>query len=399
MAGKRRWRWLWLSVVVAGLALLWLWPHPVEVELATVDRGPLRVTIDVEARTRVRDRWTVSSPVNGVLERLPWQAGDAVAAGEVVGRLHPLAPSPLDDRATADLRAQLESVTALWTEADAGVASARTAERHARHEWHRQTRLLAGGASSALARDAAATELALRRTARTAAEARRSSLDHERTRIAAQLHPPGDAAPPVREVYAPAAGQVLRIALQGPGPVATGAPLLELGDPSKLEVIADVLTPDAVQLPAQASAEFSRWGGERPLRARLRRVEPGGFTKVSALGVEEQRVWTVWDPAGDPQLWARLGDGYRLDAQFVVWQGDVVRVPAAALLRQSERWYVFIAEADRAHLREVRPGHRGAQQVEVRAGLKPGDRVVIFPSAELRDGVRVRPVAAGPSLR
>jgi HlyD family secretion protein len=399
MTGKRRWRWLWLLAVVGGLVLLWQWPRAVEVELANIERGLLRVTIDVEARTRVRDRWTVAAPVPGLLLRLPWRAGDEVRADEVVAHLQPLAPTMLDLRTTGELRAQLETVSALAREAEAAVDSARTVEQHARREWLRQVRLLAAGASAEIARDAAATEMALRRSARVAAEARHRSLTHEHRRIAAQLQPPPDAAPSVREVRAPATGQVLRVWQQGPGPVAAGTPLLELGDPRALEVVADVLTPDAVLLPDATSATFSQWGGEGPLHARLRRVEPGGFTKVSALGVEEQRVWTVLDPVGNPQLWSRLGDGYRLDAQIVVWQGEVVRAPTAALLRQAGRWYVFVANGGRARLREVRLGHRGAQQVEVLAGLKPGERVVVFPGAELRNGVRVRAAATARTPR
>ena len=193
------------------------------------------------------------------------------------------------------------------------------------------------------------------------------------------------------EVSAPIAGQIARVLLEPGDRVSPGAPILTLGDLDSLEVEVDVLSPDAVRLQPGMTVELERWGGDTTLPGRVRRIEPSGFTKVSALGVEEQRVWVYVEPDGDRDAWRRLGDGYRVEARFVVWQGDdVLQVPAGALFREVERWGLYVIDGDRVRHRPVTPGRRGGLLVQVLDGLQAGERVVLHPGQDLRDGARGR---------
>jgi HlyD family secretion protein len=389
-----------LGAAALAATVWWLMrPPAVPVEVAEVTRGPLRVTVDEEGETRVRNRYVVAAPTTGRLLRIDLDEGDAVAVGDVVARLE---PSPLDPRDEAAARARLEAAVSQKSGAAARVALARAALAQARRDAERAERLHAAGALSAEAYERAhldlteaEQELEAARFAADAAEheieAARAALIAVRGGTAVASSAEGcPTAAPCDEVRAPVAGKVLRVLEESERIVLAGTPLVELGDPRDIEVVVDVLSADAVRIAAGDEMDIEDWGGEQPLRARVRRVEPSGFTKVSALGVEEQRVNVIGDFVDPP---AALGDGYRVEARIVVWEAsDVVRVPGSALFRRGEDWHVFLAEEGRARLRKVEVGHRGTFQAEVRSGLEPGARVVVHPSDRVEDGIRVSPL-------
>jgi HlyD family secretion protein len=385
----------------ALLALAWLVLRApaVPVELGEVTRGPLRVTVDEEGETRVRQRFTVAAPTTGRLLRIELDEGDPVQAGAVVARI---VPSPLDPRDEAAAQARLEAAEAQQSAADARRALSQAALAQARRDAERAARLREAGTISAeaheqarLAQTRAQEET---RAAGFALEAAKHEVQAARAAlISARPAGPrpgpagdgcGDGSAPCVDVRAPVAGEVLRVREESERIVLAGTVLLELGDPADIEIVADVLSADAVRIRPGAEIAVEEWGGDGALRARVRRVEPSGFTKVSALGVEEQRVNVIGDFVDPP---GGLGDGFRVEVRVVVWEApDVVRVPGSALFRRADGWAVFVEERGRARLREVAIGQRGAFETEVRSGLAPGERVVLHPSDRLADGTRLR---------
>jgi len=387
------------AVAAALLGGWWLLRSPaLPVEVAEVSRGPLRVTVDEEGQTRVRRRYVVAAPTAGRLLRIELDEGDAVAAGGLVARLE---PAPLDPRDEATAEARLRAARAQKSASDARVALAEAALRQAERDSERAERLREAGAKSdealelaRLKRTEAVQDLEAARFAADAAvhevEAAQAVLIAARSprpRVAANRAPceePGSCI----AVRSPVAGSVLRVHEESERIVAAGTPLLEVGDPRDVEIVVDVLSADAVKIAAGAPVVIEDWGGERPLEGRVRLVEPSGFTKVSALGVEEQRVNVVADFVDGP---GALGDGYRVEARVVVWEApDVVRVPGSALFRRGDAWHVFVVERRTARLRPVEVGHRGTFEAELVAGLEPGERVVLHPSDRVQNGVRVR---------
>jgi HlyD family secretion protein len=385
------------AVAAAALAgLVWLLrPTPVRVELGAVDRGPLEVSVDEEGRTRVRQRYTIAAPVVGRLERIALDEGDEVAAGAVVARV---SPAPLDPRGAAQAQARLEAALAAQREARARVGQAEAALAQAERELRRARSLAASGTLAAQGLEQAELSHTSRVKERDAALEAADATAHEveAARAALLANGGGDVAgsaggEAVIEVLAPAAGRVLRVYEESARVVAVGTPLLEIGDPADLEIVVDVLSADAVKIRPDAEVRLEAWGGEDALRARVRRVEPSGFTKLSALGVEEQRVNVIADFVDPP---GALGDGYRLEARIVVWRADdVLRAPASAIFRHAGDWHVFAAADGRARLRRVEVGQRGADAVEVRGGLEAGERVVLHPTDRVADGVRIEPFA------
>ena len=388
-------------LLAAGLALAlvawWLLrPPPVAVELGEVTRGPLELTVDEEGETRVRQRFVVAAPATGRLLRIELDEGDALEAGEIVARI---VPAPLDPRDRAAAEARLEAAEAAKQGAAARAALASAALVQAERDLARAERLREAGALSDgaleqahLARTRAQREREAARFAAAAAdhavEAARAVLMSART----TRPTPGDedclAPGSCIEVRAPIAGRVLRVQEESERIVPAGAPLVEVGDPAAVEIVVDVLSADAVKIEPGADLWVEDWGGDVPLRATVRRVEPAGFTKISALGVEEQRVNVIADFAEPPD---GLGDGYRIEARIVVWRAaDVLRVPSSALFRRGEGWAVFGVEGGVARRREVEIGVRGPFAAEVEAGLAEGEQVVLHPSDRLADGVRVR---------
>ena len=388
---RRQLFWLLLAVVV-GIAAWGFWPRALPVETARIARGPLTVSFNEEARTRLHDRWMVSAPLPGVVERIVLRPGDAVAAGQTVAVLVPARASLFDPMRRADAQARVSSAMQAEAAASAAIVAAEAERTRSRAELRRASalaadRLIARADLDAIRAGAASAEAALR-SAQAQRESARIERDAARAVLALQGAPGGDARV---ELPAPVAGRIVRRLVESATPVQAGQPLLEIGDPQAIEVIAEVLTTDAVRLSPGTPVQLTRWGGDAPLRGRVQTVEPGGFTKVSALGVEEQRVLVVMTLQDPASARVRLGDGFRLEAEFIVWQSpDALSVPTAALFRDGARWAVYAVEEGRARLRHVTIGRMGDDAAELKAGLREGDQVIVYPGDTVRDRRRVR---------
>lgn len=368
--------WLGAGIAVA-LLLVWLaWPRPTNVEIAVIDRGAVRSEVVDEARTRIHDVFVIAAPVGGELQRIALDPGDAVERGEVVASILPADPALLDARVAAEANAAV-------TAAQATLAASEVDLQLAQDEQRRVSTLFAREFASQAALDAANATL---RAARAAVNARRAEL----ARARAAAGSPSARARRATPVTSPAAGRVLRVLQQSETIALAGAPLLEIGDTSQIEIVAEFLTQDAVRMQAGAAAQIENWGGDTPIPARVYRIEPYARTRISALGVEEQRVNVILHLA-DPQSAPQLGHGFRVDARVVLnEQRDVVRVPTDALVRDAEGWAVFVVRGGRARLTPVTPGDGGDDYRAVTSGLHEGESVILFPGDSMADGARVR---------
>jgi HlyD family secretion protein len=353
----------------------------------------MRVTVDEAARTRVKDRYVVGAPLTGDLLRVELRAGDKIAKGAVLARLMPMASPLLDPRTRAEAAGRLAAAGAAQRQGASGVALAEVALEHAKKEAGDARRLLQSGTISPDRLNDAEIEERLRQEQLASARFGVQVADHDVEIAAAALRRVGpDAKTEQLDVTAPAPGIVLRVLRESAGVVQAGTPLLEIGDPAALEVTSDVLTSDAISIKAGAHVDLERWGGTSSLAAHVRLVEPAAFTRLSALGVEEQRVNVVMDLDASRDVWSSLGDGFRLDARIVVWEHkDVLTLPSSAVFRAKNGWAVYVVEAGRARLVRVEIGHRNDAQVEVMSGALVGATVVVHPGDRLKDGVRVEP--------
>ena len=386
-----QWRTLAVVVVVAAVLAAALWPEPVDVDVARAERATLRVTIDEEGETRVRDRFVVSAPVAGRLQRIGLEPGDPVRKGTtVVARLLPVPPELLDARTQAEFSAAVDRARGALGQAQAERARTQATLDRARSTLERQQRLADAGAISRDDLEAAQTDRRaaeeMHRAAQFSVTVAQAELDAARVRL--QRPTAGTRAV---DVVSPIDGVVLKRFHESETVVPAGERLVELGDPAGLEVVADLLSTDAVRVAAGDAVLIEQWGGGHALDGRVQRVEPSGFMKVSALGVEEQRVNVIVnfaDPAAASRL---LGDGYRVEVRIVEAQiENALTVPIGSLFRRDEVWAVFVvSDAGRVSVREVTLGQRNAMMAEVTAGLEEGQRVVLHPPDTLTDGTRV----------
>ena len=383
----RKVRTIGIIVVLAGALVAWLMrPKYVDVDTDVVRRGAMRESVDEEGRTRVRDRFVIAAPVSGRLERIELEEGDVVMPGRVVARI---APMPLDEQAREQVLARLASARALEREAASRVDDARAAEENARQALARRERVFAAGGISEEEHDAAVLTHRSRMNDRAAAESRLRAASADVRMAQAALLPLGEGGGPLIPVRSPVHGRVLRIPEHSERIVASGTSLVELGDPSRIEVVVDVLSADAVRICLGDTADIVDWGGEGALKGTVRSIEPSAFTKVSALGVDEQRVNIVIRLDGPPST---LRDGFRVETRIVVWRSpNVLLAPSSALFQQDTGWAVFVVAGRRASLRRVSIGHRTSRDVEITQGVAAGDAVVVFPSDRVQDGTRVRP--------
>lgn len=393
--GLRRLAWLGLLALVIAGALAWgFWPRPLVVDAAPADRGPLTVTVEEEGKTRVTDRFQVSAPVAGYARRITLEVGDGVEQGQVLVHLEPVRSEVLDPRSRAEAQARVASARAALQAAGERAEAAAAQADYAAAELKRIQGLFASRHASEDAVERARAEAraaaAEQRSAQFNVKVARFELEAARTALEYAGAGPGSGAETVA-IRAPVAGRVLKIQHKSEGAVQAGTPLLEIGDPRSLEVEVDVLSQDAVRIRPGTPVRFERWGGGNSLEGVVRTVEPVGFTKISALGVEEQRVWVIADFTSPRSRWERLGDGYRVEASFVLWEGDdVLRIPASALFRHDQGWAVFVIEGGRARRRGIEIGHRTGIHAEVSAGLEAGEVVITHPDDAIEDGVRVR---------
>jgi HlyD family secretion protein len=396
--------------VLIVVALVWaFWPKPVEVDIAPVTRGPLQVAVEDDGMTRIKERYVVSAPLTGLLLRVRPEVGDVVEDGQypvntsafrTLATIQPTAPELLDDRARAQAQARVKAANASLERTDAELARAREADAFARKELERVRRLVASGRSLSeeeydRARHQAHVATQDLNVARFAKRVSQFELEQAKAALLRTL--PGDGQSPQQmEIPSPIDGKVLRVLQESSTVVTPGTRLLEVGDPSDLEVVVDLLSTDAVKVRKGAKVFLEHWGGEAPLPGTVRLVEPSGFTKVSALGVEEQRVNVIIDFLEPPGQRPNLGDAFRVEARILVWEGaDVLQVPAGALFRRGDGWAVFTAEGSRAHVRPVRVGHRNGLEAEILEGLTEGEVVVVHPSDKVEDGVALVPRKPG----
>jgi HlyD family secretion protein len=353
------------------------------VEVARAAMGPLQVTVDAEGMTRVRDRYVVAAPVAGRVARIELREGDPVAAGAVVARVF---PAPLDVRSRQEATARVEAAADAHRAAQAALAQARAARDQSRRDLDRARQLQAGGLLAADERERAELLATTREREVESAAFRAQSAEHDvQAARAALLAEEGHAIP----LTAPSAGRVLRIPERSERVVAAGTPLLEVGDPARIEIVADLLSSDAVKVRPAQVVLIEGWGGDSVLRGRVRTIEPSGFTKVSALGVEEQRVNVVADLADSSRS---LGDRYRVEIRIIVSESArVLTVPASALFRSGTGWAVFVVERGRARRREVSLGRRTPSDVEIVQGVREGDTVVRIPGDQVAEGARITP--------
>jgi HlyD family secretion protein len=390
----------WVFRIVAfvvALALLAgaffaLRPQPVDVDVARAVRAPLEQDVVDDGKARIREKYTVSAPVAGTLARIELREGDVVEPGTVVARLLPL-PSPLLDpesRKAAEQR--LAAAIDAAAQAKATVARAQALSDQARAEYARVENLAKQGALPTAQLDQATVDARAREADLASAGFAEKVAEHEivQARAALARYSPGGERSEQFEVTSPVHGQVLHVLRKSEGVVSAGAALLEVGDPSALELVADVLSQDAVQIQPGMPARIVHWGKTTPLTARVRNIEPAAFTKTSALGVDEQRVNVVLDLDGPPDAWRALGDGFAVEIEINVWsRPDVLQVATSALFRDGNGWSVFVVEGGRARVRHVEPGHRGPLQTEVLSGVQPEEPLIIHPGASVREGVRV----------
>jgi HlyD family secretion protein len=394
VATKRLLFWSLPAVLLVAGMIYAFRGEPEPVDVAAVTRGPLVVTVDDEGETRVHDVFTVSAPIAGRVQRTPLHVGDAVEAGRtVVARIEPADPALLDPRARAEAEAAVRTAEAAARYARAERERAVAEEDFAAAEVRRMRELHAKGVASEQAIDEAERKHRTAVAAVNASDAAIKMRDHELARTRAALMTPTKdpgAACACVDLHAPVSGQVLSIAEKSEAVVQTGTPLLEIGDPAQIEIVADYLSNEAVSLRAGQRAIIDGWGGA-PLNAIVQRVEPTGFTKVSALGIDEQRVNVILNLTDPREARQSLGHGYRVDVRVIVWQSDAVDiVPLTALFRHGDGWALFIDDGGRARLRPVVIGHRAGLKVEVVDGVAPGEPVIVNPSGRIEDGTRVQ---------
>ena len=385
------------AVFAAALGAWALRPQPVVVETARATRGTFEQGVSDDGKTRVRERYTVSSPLAGRIERIPLKAGDAVKAGQAVAVLRPSAPAFLDERTARELAARVGTAEAQQARSRAEVARISAQRDQARADLERQARLARDGYVSATAREQA--ELALRTAERTleAAKFAEDAAGHDAEQARAALvryrAESGARAPSAAawEVKSPASGRVLKVVQESEGAVALGAPLLEIADSRSLEAIVDVLSQESVGIRPGMPARIDVGQGVPPLAGVVRLIEPAAFTKISALGVEEQRVNVVLDFAEPLDRVQTIGDGFRVEATIVTHRvGDAVKAPVGALFRDGDGWAVFAVDGGRAVKRQVKAPRRNGLEVQIEAGLNAGDKVVVYPPDTLKDGARIR---------
>ncbi len=396
----------WTAAIVAAMGgILWLArPAPVGVDLATAARGPMEVTVDDDGKTEVRHVYTVSAPIAGKVLRISHPAGDAgisrhvgdaVTANEtVVAVMQPTTPSFIDVRSREEAEAAVAAADASVKNAEAEVRRLEAAVSYYRTELTRAQTLARTQVISAQTLDKAKFDAETNEAALASAKAQVEMWDGVRKSLAARLIDPTTPAAQVDsvccvQIRSPVTGRVLKIIQESEAVVAAGAPLIEVGDPLDLDIVADLISSDAVQIGAGSPVTIDGWGGPA-IHGRVTRVDPAGFLKVSALGIEEQRVHVTIDLTDPPESWSRLGHDYRVVVHVTVWRSDnALTVPIGALFRSGDRWAVFVMRDGRAHTTPVEIGHHNNRSAEILSGLIDGDRVVLHPSDRVSDGARI----------
>ena len=386
------------ALLLVSLIVIGLWPKPHPAEIATVSRGPLVVTIEEEGMTRVKNRYTISSPVGGLLQRIDWKPGAMVEAGKtVLAVLNTQDADMLDARSLALAETRVKGANAARSRASAQYESALAAARLASTDFDRANTLFASGSISKRERDAAQlnhTSAAQNsRAAGFAMDVAEFELQQaQAVLLRGRAGGVNDGEPLV--ITSPVSGRILRVFQESERVVPAGFALVEVGDPADLEARIEVLSRDAVNIKPGARTELVKWGGDEALRGRVRVVEPSAFTKISALGVEEQRVNVIVDFIDTLNQRPTLGDAYRVEARIVAWEStDVLKAPAGALFQQGDHWEAYRVSHGTAQLITVDINHSNGLETEIMGGLEAGDEVIVYPGDQIADGVSVSPLS------
>jgi HlyD family secretion protein len=391
--------WIAGGVLLAVALLVWaFWPQATEVELGTVSRGQFERAVQEDGKTRLRERYVVSTPLTGRVQRLALKQGDAVARDAVLATLWPIMPGLLDERARQEQNERIGAMEAAVRRASANVERAKAALDQAVADLKRSETLAQQGFLSPTQNETGRLNVRLRQKELDSGLQEEHAATHElqQARIAIRTFSQGGSSTQRSwAIKSPIAGKVLKINQQSESLVQAGTPLLELGDPGDLEVVVDLLTEDAAQVHPGTPATLANWGGPQLLQARVRLVEPAAYTKISALGVEEQRVNVVLDLLSPPEQWSALGDGYKADVRIVVQTvADALKVPVSALFPSGARAALYSVEDGRARLHEVEVLARNGSEAWIKSELPPGTEVIIFPPSSLKDGERVKKIAS-----
>jgi HlyD family secretion protein len=390
MSNARR---LGIAAVAFGVLAALVWgftPAALLVDVVEVRQGRLEGSVSEEGETRLVRRYRVTAPVSGTGSRIDLEVGDRVNAGDSLSIINPANAPLLDARNRAEAEAAVAAASARLANVREQLAAAQAAADLADSDYKRIHDLYLKGDAAQAAVEAASSEQRRTQAMLRAAEFSVQVARHERSAAQAILDVGTDQGSESAAVTAPIDGVVLKVFRESEGIVVSGEPLVDLGDVADLEVQVDVLSSDAVRITEGMSVRFHRWGGEAPLEGTVKRVEPVGFTKISALGVEEQRVLVICDITSPRESWQRLGDGYRVEAEFIVWAADdVLQVPVSSVFRTRDGWAVFVAQDGRAQLRSVSPGQRSGLIAGIQSGLSVGEKVISHPGDSVVDGARV----------
>ena len=383
----------WLGGLLLLALVAWgLWPKPVVIETGTVTRGPLTVRVSEEGKTRVRNRYVVAAPVAGKMRRISLKPGDLVQAGEtLLTAIEPVAPPLLDPRARAQAEAVVAMTEASRKQAAESLAAKRASLKMAAADRDRMRSVTRDGSLSESDRDKMEGDASIKAAEVRAAEFSLQVIDYELAQARAALErPDSNSSGNLVDVKSPVSGRVLKVMQESEMVVAPGTPILEIGDPTDIEIEAEILSRDAVTIHPGDPVEVGQWGGDTPLKGRVRRVEPAAFTKISALGVEEQRVIVLSDLVDVPTAARALGDRYRVEVSVSVWQsGDVLIVPAGALFREGNAWKTYIFRNGTANLTPVQAGHSDGRFTEILSGVEAGDEVLLHPPDTVKDRASV----------
>ncbi len=379
-------------VLATGYGLL---PRAADVDLVNVSRGPLQVTIEEEGRTRLKERFVISAPVSGVMRRIEAKVGDPVQKGQTIVVLEPLWSQALDPRSRAEAEAGVSAAMAALKAAQEKERAAAADADYLEKRLERITNLHTSGYVAKDQFDQAFSEVkkaqAVRHSAEAAVNVARFELDRTRVALQSFTSRKSTESHPAVNISSPITGTIFRIHRESEGTVSAGEPLMDIGNVENLEVRVEVLSSDAVRIKKGTPVLFKRWGGDDPLSGAVRIVEPAGFTKISSLGVEEQRVLVIADILSPPDTWRVLGDGYRLEAHFVILEAkDVLQVPNSALFRSGKDWAVFVSDNGKARKRLVEVGQRNGFTAEILSGIQENDKVIAHPDEAISDGSRIQ---------
>lgn len=383
----------WLGSLLLLALIAWgLWPKPVLIETGVAARGPLTVRVSEEGKTRVRNRYVVAAPVAGKMRRVVLKPGDDVKAGDtLLTTIEPVAPPLLDPRTRAQAEAVVSMTEASRKQATESLEARRAALKMADADRDRMRAVTRGGTLSESDRDKMEGDAAIRAAEVRAAEFSLQVIDYELAQARAALERPDPVASGnLAEVKSPVSGRVLKVMQESEMVVIPGTPILEIGDPADIEIEAEILSRDAVTIKPGDSVEVEQWGGEKPLKGRVRRIEPAAFTKISALGVEEQRVIVLSDLVDIPEAAKTLGDRYRVEVRVAVWHADdVLIVPAGALFREGNAWKTYVFREGTAVLTAIEAGHSDGRFTEILAGIAAGEELLLHPPDTVKAGTRV----------